>query len=59
MRDEFRLSEDPAGHTAITRTTTLHVTGFAQTAKAVAMAVGLKAIHRYVFTNWIRIAANT
>jgi hypothetical protein len=45
----------PAGNrTRLTRTTTVGVHGAFPTLTALAMSVGLKAVHRYVFASWRR-----
>jgi hypothetical protein len=54
MEDEFILEPAGGNQTRITRTTDITVIGFAQWAKSLAMAAGLKCIHRYVFKNWAR-----
>lgn len=57
ITEEFKLAEGPNSTTLITRTTTIQVTGFAQTIKGFIMCVGMKFVHRYVFNNWSRLVA--
>ena len=57
ITEEFRLLPGPHSTTQITRTTTIQVTGFAKGIKGLIMCLGMKFVHRYVFTNWSRLLA--
>ncbi len=49
--DSFDLQAVPTDRTRVTRTTDVVLVGRFQAAKAAAVYVGLKAVHRYVFKN--------
>jgi hypothetical protein len=55
--DDFELAVTPRGGTRATRTTSVQVVGRFRWLKQVALWVGLKKIHRFVFRNWQRLAA--
>jgi hypothetical protein len=55
--DDFELSLTRAGGTRATRTTSVQAIGSFQRLKHLALWVGLKRIHRFVFRNWRRLAA--
>jgi hypothetical protein len=60
--DTFDLEALPTGRTRVTRTTEIVFAGRCQAVKAVAVSLGLKIVHRYVFKNWdllVRKAAVT
>ncbi len=50
--DSFDLETSPAAGTRVTRTTEIVFVGRFQVVKAVAVYLGLKVVHRYVFKNW-------
>jgi hypothetical protein len=52
--ERFRLASLANGRSRLTRTTTVAMQGAFPTLTAVAMCVGLKAVHRYVFASWRR-----
>jgi hypothetical protein len=54
--DSFDLQAVSPGVTRVTRTTEVVLTGRLRTMKAVAVYLGLKAVHRYVFRNWALLA---
>jgi hypothetical protein len=54
--DAFDLQALPADRTRVTRTTEVVLAGRFRAFKAVAVYLGLKAIHRYVFKNWSLLA---
>jgi hypothetical protein len=54
--DSFDLEATPTGRTRVTRTTEVVIAGRFQTAKAIAVCLGLKIVHRYVFRNWTLLA---
>lgn len=55
--DDFELTLTPQGGTRATRTTSVQVIGWFRWLKQMALWVGLKQIHRFVFRNWQRLAA--
>ena len=55
--DDFELLSTPQGGTRATRTTSVTVLGWFRWAKGVALWVGLKKVHRFVFSNWQRLAS--
>jgi len=55
--DDFDLVRTPQGGTRATRTTSVQVIGWFRWLKRLALWVGLKQIHRFVFGNWQRLAA--
>jgi hypothetical protein len=55
--DDFELVVTPEGGTQATRTTSVQVIGWFRWLKQMALWVGLKQIHRFVFRNWQRLAA--
>ena len=57
IKEEFSLEPFGTSGTQITRTTTIHVSGFAPWVKGAIMCIGMKFVHRYVFTNWSRVVA--
>lgn len=56
IREEFLL--EPAGPEGVrlTRTTQVGLTGRCRIAKSLLMWAGVRAVHRYVFKNWVRLA---
>lgn len=52
--ERFQLACPADGRTRLTRTTTVAVRGAFPVLTAVAMSVGLKAVHRHVFASWRR-----
>ncbi|WP_239167104.1 hypothetical protein [Catellatospora coxensis] len=56
--ERFQLACPADGRTRLTRTTTVAVHGAFPTLTALAMSVGLKAVHRYVFASWRRQCRN-
>ncbi len=50
--DSFDLDATSTGRTRITRTTEIVLAGRFPAAKAMAVYLGLKIVHRYVFKNW-------
>ena len=54
--DDFELVLTPEGGTRATRTTSVTVVGWFRWAKGVALRMGLKKVHRFVFGNWERLA---
>ena len=50
--DTFELTPIPTGGTRVIRTTQFAVTGRCRWAKTLAVSLGLKRVHRYVFRNW-------
>jgi hypothetical protein len=55
--DDFELVPAPAGGTRVTRTTSVQVIGRFQWFKRAFLWAGLKKVHRFVFRNWLRLAA--
>ncbi len=55
--EEFSLTPTDAGGTRATRTTRLEIIGWFRTAKGAMLWFGLKKVHRFVFRNWQRLAA--
>lgn len=55
--DDFELARTPQGGTRATRTTSVQVIGWFRRLKQLALWVGLRQIHRFVFRNWQRLAA--
>lgn len=55
--EQFELTDNSDGGCRIVRTTTFRVKGPLAAVAAIPMFVGLKAIHRYVFSNWKRLSA--
>lgn len=58
IQEEFSLNPHGDTQTRITRTTTIQVIGMARWLKGMIMCIGMKFVHRYVFHNWARLAAN-
>lgn len=56
--DDFELIPTAEGGTAVTRTTNIQVIGWFRSVKQLALWVGLKKIHRFVFKNWLRLASS-
>ncbi|MEU8006778.1 hypothetical protein AB0B66_36945 [Catellatospora sp. NPDC049111] len=54
IEERFQLVCPAGNRTRLTRTTTVAVRGAFPILTALAMSVGLKAVHRYVFTSWRR-----
>lgn len=53
MRDDFHLEPASRGRaTRVVRTTSIVARGWLRVAKYVALWVGLKSVHRFVFRNW-------
>jgi hypothetical protein len=57
IEEQFELRNDKQGGCKITRTTTFKAKGLLAPFISLPMFIGLKAIHRYVFGNWRRLAA--
>jgi hypothetical protein len=55
--EQFELTDNNHGGCQITRTTTFETKGVFSRIISVPMFIGLKAIHRYVFSNWQRLSA--
>ena len=55
--DDFELVPTADGGTRATRTTSVQVIGWFRWVKRMALRVGLWKIHRFVFRNWERLAA--
>jgi hypothetical protein len=55
--DDFGLVLTPEGGTQVTRTTSIQVIGAFRWLKRMALWAGLKKVHRFVFRNWERLAA--
>jgi hypothetical protein len=55
--EQFQLIDNKQGGCKIIRTTTFKTKGVFARIVSVPMFIGLKAIHRYVFSNWQRLAA--
>lgn len=55
--DDFELARTVEGGTQATRTTSVQVIGWFRWLKQIALWVGLKKVHRFVFQNWQRLAA--
>lgn len=55
--DDFELVPRPCGGTRATRTTSVQVIGWFRRLKMMALWLGLKKVHRFVFRNWQRLAA--
>ncbi|GAA1686743.1 hypothetical protein GCM10009765_40330 [Fodinicola feengrottensis] len=54
IAERFELMELAYGRTARTRTTTVTISGPFPALKAIALGVGLKSVHRFVFSCWRR-----
>lgn len=57
--DSFDLEGISTDRTRVTRTTEIVFVGRFQAVKAIAVSLGLKIVHRYVFKNWDLLVRNT
>lgn len=56
MKDKFSLLENEHFQTQITRTTEFEIRGRFKFIKKILLFIGLKKIHRYVFSNFIKLS---